>query len=77
MTILLDDKGHLASTDGLEELHQFARSIGLKKEWFQNKVIPHYDLKGNKPKDAINKGAVRVTSRELIRRYWEMRRRNA
>jgi len=37
--------GHLFTDSSLEELHTFAASIGLRREWFQgNKAVPHYDV---------------------------------
>jgi hypothetical protein len=48
--ILVDGKGHLVSTASEEELHAFARSIGLRRSWFQDgggpyrSRIPHYDI---------------------------------
>jgi hypothetical protein len=47
--IFMDKQGHLISDHDIEELHAFARKIGLKKEWFQDKrnkdfYYPHYDL---------------------------------
>jgi len=60
------DKVHLIA-DTLEELHRFARKIGMKAEWFQDTRIPHYDLLKGKSKVAIAKGAKVVTSRDIIR----------
>jgi len=41
----------------LEELHNFAASLGLKREYFQNTRIPHYDLTKGKRMLAIRLGA--------------------
>lgn len=46
--------------DSLEELHAFAESIGMKREWFQNTKLPHYDLTEARRKKAVAKGAVEV-----------------
>lgn len=53
--------GHLFGTD-LDELHKFAKSLGLKPEWYQGKDghFPHYDLTRGKRRHAIQKGAIRV-----------------
>ena len=32
------------SKRSIDELHQFAKRIGLKTSWFQARRIPHYDL---------------------------------
>ncbi len=37
------DGVHLACTD-LQALHRFARRIGLRRGWFQDRRYPHYDL---------------------------------
>jgi hypothetical protein len=53
------------------ELHEFARGIGLKREWFQegqalgkpgvmDPVRDHYDLTGGKRAAAVKAGAVEV-----------------
>lgn len=45
MTAIYTDRTHLITTGNLEGLHDFAQSIGLKREWFQRKGrYPHYDL---------------------------------
>jgi hypothetical protein len=64
---------HLASDDltvaGLEELHTFAKELGLKREWFQPHLRhPHYDLPPVGREAALRMGAQPVTSRELVRR---------
>ncbi len=52
----------------LNELHKMAERIGLKREWFQNHSIPHYDISLSKKGLAISYGAKEVSSKELIRR---------
>lgn len=48
---------HLFGTD-MNELHLFARGIGLRREYFQNKpTFPHYDLTPFKRNLAILRGA--------------------
>jgi hypothetical protein len=56
--------GHLLTTD-LNELHSFAKGLGLKREWFQDKTFPHYDLTATKRKIAITRGAVEIKSGEF------------
>src|SRR5262244_82167 len=58
--------GHLVSDTSLEELHQFAESLGLRREWFQEKSIPHYDLTGAVYELALERGAQLVSSREIV-----------
>lgn len=60
--------GHLVSDSSLEELHEFAAELGMRREWFQMKSIPHYDLTGDVYRLAIERGAILVSSREIVRR---------
>lgn len=65
--ILTDKSGHLVSDESLNELHAFAKSIGLRREWFQDKRIPHYDLTTARMRTkAVNSGAVLVSSKEIV-----------
>lgn len=60
--------GHLVSDSSLDELHEFAVSLGLRREWFQRKSVPHYDLTGRHYELALERGAILVSSREIVRR---------
>jgi hypothetical protein len=60
--------GHLVSDSSLAELHEFARELGLRREWFQMKSIPHYDLTGEIYELALERGAILVSSREIVLR---------
>lgn len=69
---------HMATDGPIEELHQMADKIGIRRAWFQNKggdrPTPHYDICKSKKKLAIKYGAVEVNDRELIRKCFpEMR----
>lgn len=64
--------GHLVSDTSIDELHQFAESLGLRREWFQMKSIPHNDLTGVVYDLAIERGAVLVSSREIVLRAVRM-----
>lgn len=56
--------------DTEDELHEFALKIGLRPEWFQaNAKIPHYDVTVTKRTEAIDKGAVSISSKELVRKF--------
>jgi hypothetical protein len=46
--------------DSVEELHDFAAKLGLKREWFQDKSAPHYDVSLTVRKRAIELGAVAI-----------------
>ena len=49
------------SADSMEELHEFANRLGLKRSWFQDAGgIPHYDLTESKRRQALAMGAVHL-----------------
>jgi hypothetical protein len=52
--------------DTLEELHEMAKQVGLKREWFQDHETPHYDLCQSKRRLAISLGAVQIDNRKLV-----------
>lgn len=53
--------------DTLDELHVMARSIGLKREWFQDHSdLPHYDLVSTKREKAVELGAVEHTREDMV-----------
>lgn len=60
--------------DTLEELHDMAESIGLKRDWFQDtKSGPHYDVASSKRKSAIRNGAVEITKMQMAAYAWHLR----
>jgi FMN phosphatase YigB (HAD superfamily) len=65
------DKIHLVS-DSLEELHSYAKAVGIKRIWFDsNPKHPHYDV----PKYLLNKvleTAKVVRIREILERSYHM-----
>jgi hypothetical protein len=53
--------------DSLEELHEFAIRIGVKKHFFhRSKTAPHYDITSEQHVVAIAHGAKLVDSREVL-----------
>ena len=54
---------HLVSDSSIDELHIFARRLGIPDRAFQG---DHYDLTDELRDCAIAEGAVAVTSRELV-----------
>jgi hypothetical protein len=54
---------HLASDTSYDELHTFARGLGIPERGFDR---DHYDVPGEWYDEAVARGAVPVTSRELI-----------
>ena len=74
MTVLVDDAtwswqgrrwAHLVSDESLDELHELAQAIGLRRLGFQG---DHYDVDVVDRDRAIERGASAVGSRELVRR---------
>jgi len=57
---------HMITDGDLEELHEMASRLGLKREWFQPKSFPHYDLRPSKRSMAIKMGAKEVNGREIV-----------
>ena len=59
---------HLVA-DSLDELHQFAHALGLKRAWFQaHASLPHYDVTVEVRGIALILGAVAADRRTLISR---------
>lgn len=52
-----DGGGHLLATD-IDDLHIFAKKLGLKRSWFQDTTFPHYDLVRSKRELALAHGAI-------------------
>lgn len=62
-------------SDDLTELHEFAKRIGLRREWFQAHYrLPHYDLTAARRVKAIELGAVSCGREKTVE---EMKRRRA
>lgn len=61
--------------DSVEELMEFAVAMGLRREWFQPKSTPHFDLTADGRERAIAQGAIELTNRELIAKIRELRRK--
>jgi len=60
-----DGACHLTTDGDLEQLHDFAERLGLKRAWFQpHPLHPHYDLTATKRLKALALGAVFVPARE-------------
>ena len=55
--------------DTLAELHAFARALGLRRSWFQDKRTPHYDLTAGKRALAVSRGAVELTFAEAVAKW--------
>tara|TARA_B100002019_G_C21179931_1_gene553147 strand:+ start:746 stop:1075 length:330 start_codon:yes stop_codon:yes gene_type:complete len=54
--------------DTEEELHSFAQSLGLKREWYQDQSKhKHYDISQSIKKKAIENGAIEVSQKTLAK----------
>jgi hypothetical protein len=62
------------TADTEKELHTMAEAIGVKREWFQDKFIPHYDISQAKKNMALAQGTLQVTSFELVKKGKAMQR---
>lgn len=51
--------------DTLAELHAMAAAVGMRKEWFQPRSSPHYDLSRTRRAAAIALGAVEIDRRQV------------
>jgi hypothetical protein len=59
---------HMACDGNLNELHAFARQLGLRAGWFQDhRLVPHYDLTPEKRILAVQFGAREISSGDLVR----------
>lgn len=56
---------HLASDTSYEELHDFARGLGIPERGFDR---DHYDVPAERYGDVVAAGATPVSSRELVAR---------
>lgn len=60
--------------DSLDELHEMADKIGMRRSWFQPRSTPHYDVCKEKRALAVKHGAIeidRLRVVEIIRKYRE------
>lgn len=59
---------HLATDGALDELHAFARRIGVPGIAFHGDArFPHYDLREAHRALAVTHGAIEVSSKDLVR----------
>ncbi|MFN2412600.1 MAG: DUF4031 domain-containing protein [Pyrinomonadaceae bacterium] len=63
---------HLIADSG-NELIEFAVSIGLRPEWFQQKSSPHFDLTAEARQAAVIAGAVELDRRAFVTKLREIR----
>jgi hypothetical protein len=67
---------HLASDTSFDELHEFARELGIPERGFDR---DHYDVPSEWYDEVLSRGVEAVTSRELVTRLVAagLRRRKA
>lgn len=53
--------------DSDAELHAMAAAIGMRREWYQPRSFPHYDVSLTRRRRAVELGAVEVDRRQLAR----------
>lgn len=84
--IIFDYIGHMVSTENATELHEFARKLGLRRQWYQTPGVSkrtgkvaklgaehhaHYDLTTWSMKEKARRmGAQEVDPSELVKRAW-------
>lgn len=83
MAVYIDSEGirwrnrlwcHLVA-DSLSELHEFARRLGLKRQWFQaHGAYPHYDVTMTVREKALGLGAVDADRYTIVDRSRGLRR---
>lgn len=57
---------HLVA-DSVEELHEFAKQLGLRREWFQHAAsYPHYDVTIETRQIALRMGAIEGSRVDII-----------
>lgn len=55
------------TADTVEELHDFARALGLHRRYFQDRPRhPHYDLTEGMRAKAVRNGAKQLTTRDYV-----------
>ena len=59
--------------DSVEELIEFAVSIGLRPEWYQPRSSPHFDLTADGRRVAVEQGAIELDSRAFVTKLRELR----
>ena len=60
--------------DSVDELMEFAVRMGLKREWFQAKSTPHFDLTAEGRELALQHGAIELGQRQLVAKIRELRK---
>ncbi len=61
---------HLWADGDVDELHAFARGLGVKRRWYQGprRHFGHYDLTPLRRRHAVEAGATEVRLKDYLRR---------
>ena len=59
--------------DSIDELIEFAVSMGMRREWYQPKSSPHFDLTADGRARAVQMGAIELDMRGLVAKVRELR----
>jgi len=59
--------------DTLDELHDFAARLGLRRSWFQSRNYPHYDVTISVRQRALRMGAIDADRETVVDRSRQMR----
>ncbi|EKJ8514540.1 TPA: DUF4031 domain-containing protein [Pseudomonas aeruginosa] len=63
---------HLVA-DTLDELHEFAARLGLRRSWFQCRNYPHYDVTVSVRMRALKMGAIDADRDTIVDRCKKMK----
>lgn len=58
---------HMATDGDLQEVHEMAVKLGLRKYFQPRPGLPHYDLMVGKREEAVKLGAIEVDPKEFLR----------
>lgn len=59
--------------DSVDELIEFAVSMGMRREWYQPLSSPHFDLTAEGRALAVQNGAIELDNRALVAKLRELR----
>lgn len=69
----LGESCHLIA-DTVEELHDFAARLGMRRSWFQARSFPHYDLTERRRTKALELGARSLGRADFVAKLRELRK---
>ncbi|MDD4888302.1 MAG: DUF4031 domain-containing protein [Phycisphaerae bacterium] len=64
---------HLVA-DSIEELHAMADKLVVRRTWFQDRSLRHYDLTAGKRREAIRRGAVELDEEAACETFKRLRK---